>query len=154
MDDTKMMIKKGAWKMRKILTGVIILTLTFSTALCAQETSSNGIKELKTKDVLRKEVWKEFHKVRYEKYNEFQKIDIYAENSSLTKICYICDKGLFIYYHKDPNSNGKSRIEQVQHAKMIMYDTINRITYEKDENVGIGFFILWHYETKELMVGG
>ena len=99
----------------------------------------------------RKELWQGFHKASFEKFGKMPKINIYAENDSLTKICFICNKELFVYNHKDSNKKGISHIETVVHAKLLMYDTINRITYEKESNIGC--FNLWYYETKELSIG-
>ncbi len=122
-------------------------------ALYAQDSSPIESREMKSNDVLRKKLWEEFHKVRFEKFNKFQEIDLYEENDSLTRICFICDKGLFIYYHRDPSNNGKSHIEPVIQAKEIKYDSINRITYAKNEKLNFGFFKLWYYETEESSIG-
>lgn len=96
----------------------------------------------------RKELWKDFHIIRFEKFSEFQEINLYAENDSLTRICFICDKGLFIFYW----NKSEGHIKKIQHAKMIMYDSINRITFGHKEKKDLGFFKLWHYETEELSI--
>lgn len=98
----------------------------------------------------RKALWKDFHRAGFEKYGKVQDIMIYAEDDSLTRVCYISEDGLFVFRW------GKSTgtIEKVTHAKMIKYDKINRITYEKRSPEALGTFSLWYYETKELSIGG
>ena len=95
----------------------------------------------------RKKLWKDFNKIRLEKFGGFQEIDLYAEDNSLTRICFICDKGLFVFYR----NKSESYIEKIKHTKLIKYDKINRITYGEINN--FGFFKLWYYETVELSVG-
>jgi hypothetical protein len=133
--------------MKKTLLFAIMALLCITLPVFSEDYKSTSEKLEKK----RKEVWEEFHKVRFEKFGKFQKIDLYAENDSLTEICFICDKGLFIYYYRDSNNNGISHIEPVVHAKVVKYDTINRITYEKWNSNG--FFKLWYYETEELSIG-
>lgn len=94
----------------------------------------------------RKGLWKEFHKARYPYFGKAQKVDLYAENHALTRICFICDHGLYIFYWQ----KSEARIEKIEPAKFLKYDQINRIIYEK--NGGKGFFQLWHYETMELSI--
>ena len=102
-----------------------------------------------TMEEKRKELWKDFHKIRFEKFGEFQEINLYAENDLLTRICFICNKGLFIFYW----NKSEGHIKKIQHAKMIMYNNINRITFGYKEKEDLGFFKLWHYETEELSIG-
>ena len=134
-----------------------ILTLFLLLSLASYSPAQNYIKTESKKDTLkktsveekRKELWKVFHKVRFERFDEFQDIDLYAENNSLTRICFICDKGLFIFYWDE----GESHIEQINPAKLMMYNRINRITFEEANKEGPGFFKLWYYETEELSIG-
>jgi hypothetical protein len=120
---------------------------------CYAESETQPQKEsvtYKTVTEKREALWKDFHKVRFDKYGKFQDIRIYAEDESLTKICYISEDGLFIYrWDKSPGE-----IERVIHAKKIMYDKINRITFDKPSPENHGSFILWYYGTCELVIGG
>lgn len=96
----------------------------------------------------RREVWAEFYQISILKFGKLPKINIYGENDSLSKICFICDKGLFIYYHRDSVRNGISHIERVSHAKFLRYDAINRISFRHEDNRE--WFDLWYNETREL----
>ena len=98
------------------------------------------------KDAKRKGLWKDFYKIQTKYFGKMQNIHIYAENNSSTKICFICNKGLYIFSWQKTGGN----IEKVQHAKMILYDNINKITFE--ERNGFGRFILWHDKTEMLLV--
>jgi len=93
----------------------------------------------------RKELWKSFNKIRNKKFGKLKKIDLYAENDSLTRICFICDKGLFVFYW----NKEEGHIERIRHAKMIVYDRINRITFDRKREA----FKLWYYGTEELSIG-
>ena len=135
-----------------------ILTLFLLLYLACYSAAQDDIKTESKKDSLKntsfeekgKELWKVFHKVRFKKFGKFQDIDLYAENVALTRICFICDKGLFIFYW----DKGEGHIEQINPAKLMMYDRINRITFEEAKNKeGLGFFKLWYYETEELSIG-
>ena len=134
--------------MRATLLTVLLLCVT----CCASPETEPQKDRLayKTRAEQRKALWKDFHKARFKKYGKFQDIRIYAEDDSLTRVCYISEDGLFIFRW------GKSTgtIEKVVHAKMIMYDKINRITFEKKSPEAIGSFSLWYYETRELSIGG
>ena len=138
--------------MKIIFIGLLLVSFCLPLTLHAKDPSLIESKDIKIKDELRKELWKEFNKIRFEKFGKFQKINIYAENNSLTRICFICDKGLFVYYHKDFNNDSLSHIERVVQPKFMDYDMINRITFEKEKD--FGFFKLWYYETEELSIGG
>jgi hypothetical protein len=145
-------------KNRKENMKATILTLFLLLSLACYSPAQNDIKTESKKDSLkktsveekRKELWNVFHQVRFEKFDKFQDIDLYAENNSLTRICFICDKGLFVFYW----DKGEGHIEQMKPAKLIMYNRINRITFEEAKNKeGLGFFKLWYYETEELSIG-
>lgn len=97
----------------------------------------------------RKEVWKAFNQTRLEKFGKLLKINLYAESDSLSAICFICEKGLFVYYHNDSNNKGLNHIEPVEHAKLLVYSSINRITYDSKDK----YFELWSNGTKELSIG-
>ena len=141
---------KRIMKFRKIaILAAVIFSLGIALAVFAEDNKSASA-EFEQK---RKELWTEFQKVRFEKFGKFKKINIYAENDSLTSICFICDKGLFFYSHKNSNMKGISHIEAVVSAKLVIYDTINRITYVRDKKSSLGFFELWHDESKELSIG-
>jgi hypothetical protein len=135
-------------KIKKIRLTIVLVSMIGITLPIFAQYSPITVDTIENK---RKEIWKDFHKVRFNKFGKFQKINLYAENNPLTKICFICDQGLFIYYHKDPNHDGLSHIDRVEHAKSLVYDRINRITYEKWKD--LGFFRLWYYETEELSIG-
>ncbi|NQT90065.1 MAG: hypothetical protein HQ558_02310 [Candidatus Omnitrophica bacterium] len=125
--------------MKKVLIIIIALVLVASIAYAKNQYD------------LRKELWNDFNKVYYDKFGKLPDVVLYAENTSLTKICFINDRGLFIFRHNDPNDSGRSSIERVVHAKFIFYSQITRITYEKD---GAHFrFKLWSNDKVELIVG-
>ena len=130
--------------MRILILILVTWVLSLSAVSSEVDTTTEAIK--------RDQVWKEFHEVRYKMFGKFQDVDVYAENKNLTRICYISNGQVFMYYHKDPNNNGVSRVERVMHGKVIS-PRINRITYRTSENTRAGAFILWYYETAELSIG-
>lgn len=95
----------------------------------------------------RKGLWEEFHKIRFGYFGDFKEINLYAEDNSLTRVCFICDKGLFIFHWNKTDGT----IQRVEHAKLIDYNKINRITYETTNR--LSFFKLWYYEKEELRIG-
>ena len=132
-------------------TAILTVVLLCATSYASLETQpQKDSVSYKTTAEKRKALWKDFHKARFEKYGKFQDIRIYAEDNSLTRVCYISEEGLFIFRW------GKSTgtIEKVTHAKMIKYDKINRITFEKKSPEALGSFSLWYYESRALSVGG
>jgi hypothetical protein len=99
------------------------------------------------KDEKKQGLWKDFYKTQIEYFGEIQEINLYAENDSFTKICFICEKGLFVFSWNKSEGN----IEKTIHAKHISYKNINRITFER--NNGLGFFKLWYNQREELAIG-
>ena len=129
------------------------ITIILFAVLAIQSPLIHASDDLSMKDDVRKNLWNEFQLLRHKNIDQYGHVRLYAENSSLNRICFISDKGLFLFIFKDQNADGKSRIERIQHAKLVMYDTINRLSYDKDEDVEIGFFNLWNSGNVELSVG-
>lgn len=99
------------------------------------------------KEEKRKALWKDFYTTQTEYFGEIQKIKLYSENNSLTKICFICEKGLFVLSWNKSEGN----IRQVIHAKRLSYENINRITFEIEK--GLGLFKLWTNQIEQLAIG-
>jgi hypothetical protein len=91
-----------------------------------------------TKDSKREVLWR---KVIEACPPEYRKIQIYATNTELTKVCFRSGGKTFIY------STKTGKVEAVIHAKKIA-PGINRITWDKS-----GFFLLWYYGGVELKIG-
>jgi len=135
-----------------IRASVLSLTLLLTISISLSSANESNIIHSKFS---REEVWKEFHEVRYKQFGRFQEIQVYAESSDLSRICYIADKQIFMYKHKDKIKEGISHIEPVQHAKLIPnIDLVNRITFKETERSQYGVFQIWYYETLELSIGG
>ena len=100
------------------------------------------------RDAKIKGLWKDFYKMQIKHFGKIQKIDTYAENNSLTKICFICNKSLYIFSRLKTGG----RIERIHNAQLILYDRINKITFE--ECNGFERFILWSDRRKMLSIGG
>jgi len=135
----------------------IILPIIFSILFLLNYPTSQlvvAVDNIKTRDELSKDLWAEFYDVRTKENKKFKKLELYGVNDSLTQICFISDEKLYMFYYKHSDHGGESRIELIQHAKLINYSGINRISYEKDEDAQIGFFKLWTNGHVELSVGG
>ena len=85
----------------------------------------------------RAELWKAFAEVTRDD------VRVYAENPSLTQICYRAGGKTMLF-------SLKSRaVEQVMHAKQVPF--VNRITYETIGNRAA--YVLWYNGAEELRVG-
>jgi hypothetical protein len=138
--------------MKKLIMTLLLFFIATAHALeqaDSQSAPQKGKLNYTTMEEKRRGLWKAFHKIRFEKFGKSQEVKLYAEDDSLTRICFICDKGLFIFYWDKTGG----RIVKIQHAKMIIYDRINRITFERKRKEGNGAFKLWYYETEELSIG-
>lgn len=91
----------------------------------------------------REALWRGFGKVW--KYDESKRIEVYAENASLTELCVHCQGTTYIY------SAQTGCVQRVDHQKLIVGSMINRITFE--EGKIISFFVLWNHGKKELSIG-
>ena len=74
-----------------------------------------------------------------------KKIDVYAENVSLTQIFFRSEGKTFLFTIE----TGKA--QEVNHAKMLPRE-INRITWEPGK-ANVAFFVLWYYGRRELEIG-
>ena len=131
---------------KKLITLMLLCTVSY---VHAQTLPQKNAPAYENREAKREALWKDFHKARVERFGQSQDIKIYAENDSLSRLCFICDKGLYIFRW----NKSEGEIENIQHAKAIMYDKINRITFEHKTEEDLGFFFLWYYETEELRVG-
>jgi hypothetical protein len=72
---------------------------------------------------------------------QYLPVEVYAENDSLTIICYRSKLKTLLYSLKD------RKVMEAQHAKEV--GTVNRISYDAEEKS----FILWHNGIEQLRVG-
>ena len=70
-------------------------------------------------------------------------VRVYAENPSLTEICYRTGGKTMLF------SSKRGAVEQVMHAKQVPF--VNRITYETIG--GRAAYILWYNGAEQLRVG-
>jgi len=102
-------------------------------------------------DDKRDQLWEVFGTALVEELGKETKIQVYAENAELTKICFIIKGGGLYVFSK---STGK--IEKVIHAKKINYSSINRITHEmiqRENGVETSNFKLWGNKSVVLRLG-
>jgi hypothetical protein len=75
------------------------------------------------------------------------RIDVYAENTSLTAICF---RSAGVTYLYDGTSN---RLSPVSHAKALPKGSVNQITFFAHQDSPTGAFILWGNGQRLLSVG-
>lgn len=84
-------------------------------------------------------LWQALLKALPEKY---KKIDVYAENSSLSQVLFRSQGTTLTFSLKT------GKVEPVLHMKLL--PKINRITVEQNKNGG--WFVLWYYGQRELEI--
>jgi hypothetical protein len=82
----------------------------------------------------RKELWVALMKA---KPKEIERIDAYAENASLTRVCFSANRSAYLFRLQD------GKVERLSFQKPLPPD-INRIVFGVDRN-GLGWFELWSY---------
>ncbi len=98
-------------------------------------------------DAKRKTLWLEFGKARPADVT-WQSITVYAENPSLTKICFRANGVTYIF------DLATKETKPVQHAKVLPGGLINSITFVTSQDGASGAFILWSNGQLELSIGG
>ncbi|HEY7544316.1 MAG TPA: hypothetical protein VID27_05510 [Blastocatellia bacterium] len=88
----------------------------------------------------RKALWKALLEACPQEYRE---IDVYAENPSLTQVCFRSKNRTFFFDIR------RQKVEEQLHAKML--GRINRITFR--EQGSSRAFILWYCGEQELSLG-
>ena len=91
-------------------------------------------------DKKRAEIWEALEK---ELPKDYQQIDAYAENPSLTVVLFR-SKGVTLRF-----SLKTGKVEEIKHMKKLAW--INRITFEQDK--GKEVWVLWHNGQRELTIG-
>jgi hypothetical protein len=72
---------------------------------------------------------------------QYLPVEVYAENDTLTVICYRSELKTLLYSLKD------RKVSEAQHAKAV--GEVNRISYEAEERS----FVLWHNGIEQMKVG-
>jgi hypothetical protein len=79
--------------------------------------------------------------------NTISRIDVYAEDTSLSAICF---RSQGVTYLFDGTSN---RLSPVEHAKALPKGSVNQITFVAHRDRPGGAFILWSNGQRQLSVG-
>ncbi len=98
-------------------------------------------------DAKRKMLWLEFGKARPADVT-WQSITVYAENPSLTRICFRANGVTYIF------DLATKQTRPVQHAKALPGEIVNSITYVTSQDGVSGAFMLWSNGRFELSIGG
>jgi hypothetical protein len=94
---------------RSVLSVLAVLVLA---SHVASEEPAKGVEEVK-----RKALWEVFQKA---KPKEIGEITVYAENPSLTTICFVADRRIYVFSFK------KGKVEECQFQKQLL--RVNKIT--------------------------
>ncbi len=97
-------------------------------------------------DAKRKTLWLEFGKARPADVT-WQSITVYAENPSLTQICFRANGTTYIF------DLASKATKPVQHAKALPGGMINAITFHPSQDGASGAFMLWSNGEFELSIG-
>ena len=111
-----------------------LLVLVFATAAHTQE----------TEETKRKDLWAGLFR---ELPDDIKKIDVYAENASITAICFRAQGRTYLF---EGNTNS---LTLVNHAKALPKGSVNQITFFEHEESPTGVFILWGNGQRLLSVG-
>jgi len=117
---------------------VVVSVMIGSFSIGAGRSLSARPNQTDTASTERKVLWESFLK---DCPPQYLPVEVYAENDSLTVICYRSKSKTFLYSLKDRS------VSEAKHAKGLR--AINRISYDAQKHS----FVLWHDGIEELTIG-